>query len=683
MKEKHKIMRKIKKGRLAGLISVLTAILLCWTAGSYAASICPLNIPADPVTMKAEVNELKSCDVLPTLLPPDYAYFNATFSNVPIGYSIANGIYPGYCADLTGSILDNTVNGVSYQTKFWSSLDPNLPTLLKELTYTDENNNSITDTIPWDKINYVINKYPNESWLNLQPVIWSLVHGCNQQTSPPFFMCSPLMTAPYYFPFGTTNVTGSGPFGCPNSNPPVVDLSNVATIVNDANTNGSGFQPVSGQQVAMVIQPTLCTPAGICNRHLPIQVIFISVTCPNACIDIKKQISVDNGLTWYDADTVDDAPPVVPAPHGALYQLIVSNCGDVPLTEVVINDDKHGIINVGDGNLAVAGAVGASQTVTYEVATACDAEGAFENTATVSGKAYGTPITASNSAFLLCNKKQETHPSLSISKTCSGSCSSYTYTRRVKTSCNTGCSYTFSATVKNTGDETINNITCQDNPNVPLNYSFNNSNSSNPPSSLAPGDSFTVTGKTTSSADTLTCSGTGAVSSTPVSNSGSATCSLSNARPAIDVKKYVSTDGRNWSDANYPPGIMVPLCSDNTSCWSHTRKAVDNSTVHTSCSGNTGSYSNCGKVYFKFVAKNTGNTALTNISLTDSVYPLSNCTVPNTLNPYGSFSCVIGPISAEAGQHKDTATASGYYNGTKYQDTDNAFYYGYSRTTCR
>jgi hypothetical protein len=659
IEEKNRMMRKIKKGSWTGLICGITAILLCLTASTYASSVCSLNMPADPVTMTVDSNEIKSCDEMPNLLPPDYAYVNATFSNVPEGYSIANGIYPGYCADLTGSILDKSLYGVSYQAKFWSSLDPNLPTAL--------------NTIPWDKINYIINKYPDESWLNLQPVIWSLVHSCNQPANSPYFECPPLLSAPYYFPLGTTNP--NGPFGCPNSNPPLVDLNKIATFVSEANSFGANFVPTSGQKAAIVVEPTICTPSSICNRYLPFQILLIPVSCP--CINIKKEISVDDGANWHDANSMnDDPPPVVTAPHGALYRLVVSNCGEVDLTEVKINDQTLGISDYPVGNLAA----GASRILTSEaikelkVDIACSDAGEFENVATVSAKAYGTTIEASDSALLLCGPPQGTHPSLSIEKTCSGSCSSWTHTRRVKTSCTSGCFYNFSATVTNTGDETITNITCKDEPDVAL---------TGVQSSLVKGAFFTVTGKTTSPKDTLTCSGTG-VSGTPVSISGSADCTLSNAKPAIDVKKYVSTDRMNWSDANYPPGIMVPLCSENTYCgWSHTRKSVDNSTVHTSCSGGSGYTSNCGKVYFKFVTRNTGNTTLTNISLTDSVYSLGNCTVPSTLNAGASFTCVIGPMDAQAGQHKDTATASGYNNGTKYQDTDNAFYYGYSKSTCR
>ncbi len=569
-------MNKIKKGRLAGFIFGFIAIMLFLTSSSYACwetptcscptcpcpetPVCQLNIPADPVNMIVNVKEYKTCDELPAL--PLSGLFDATFSNVPDGYSIENGIYPGYCADLTGTILDNPLFGdIVYQVQFWSSLDPNLPVSLKEITFTDENSQVTNYTIPWDKINYVINTYPDESWLDLQPVIWALVHGCNPQTSQTLFDCAPLRPAPYYFPFGS--IYANVPYGCPDSNPPIVDKDKVNMIVSDANTNGAGFKPTYGQKVAVVVQLTGCTPSGVCDQHMPFQIVFIPVTCP-----------------------------------------------------------------------------------------------------------------------------EETHPSLSISKTCSGSCSStyksiynYWWIRNVKPSCYTGseCTYNFTATVTNNGDETIENITCKDDPDVPL---------TGVQSSLAPGESFTVTGTTKASSDTLTCTGKGAVSGISVSESGSAICTSTtstSAKPSIDVKKYVSTDGWNWSDANFPPGIMVPLCSDNTFSWFHmmsSKKSKKKSKVNTECYSGCGSYGNCGKVYFKFVAKNTGDTTLTNISLTDSEHSLRSCTIPNTLSPNSSFKCVIGPISAEEGQQKDTATVSGYYDGTRYEDTDDAFYYGYRKSTC-
>jgi len=47
-----------------------------------------------------------------------------------------------------------------------------------------------------------------------------------------------------------------------------------------------------------------------------------------------------------------------------------------------------------------------------------------------------------------------------------------------------------------------------------------------------------------------------------------------------------------------------------------------------------------------------------------------------------SFTCKIGPFPALEGQQRNTATASGYYSGTKYSDSDKAYYYG-KKTKCR
>lgn len=99
-------------------------------------------------------------------------------------------------------------------------------------------------------------------------------------------------------------------------------------------------------------------------------------------------------------------------------------------------------------------------------------------------------------------------PAIKVTKTCTDAAGA-------------GQPITFSATVTNTGGETLTGITCVDNPVTPL---------TGVPSTLVPGASATVTGSyipsTSPSTDTLTCSGTGAISGTTVSNSGSATCKI-------------------------------------------------------------------------------------------------------------------------------------------------------------
>lgn len=68
---------------------------------------------------------------------------------------------------------------------------------------------------------------------------------------------------------------------------------------------------------------------------------FAFVKCPPSqatpSIQLLKQISVDNGATWLDADTPATAPAVV-APSGALYRFIVTNNGQVNLINVTVSD---------------------------------------------------------------------------------------------------------------------------------------------------------------------------------------------------------------------------------------------------------------------------------------------------------------------------------------------------------
>jgi hypothetical protein len=53
------------------------------------------------------------------------------------------------------------------------------------------------------------------------------------------------------------------------------------------------------------------------------------------CVDLEKEVSVDGGQTWFDADLLGDAPVTGLA---AWYRLIVENCGEIPLTGVTLKD---------------------------------------------------------------------------------------------------------------------------------------------------------------------------------------------------------------------------------------------------------------------------------------------------------------------------------------------------------
>lgn len=236
-----------------------------------ASSSCEVNLPRDPVNMTATVNEYNKCKKLGNFI----SYIDATFSDVTGSYSVGNGIYPGFCADLQGSLLDNPHSGAQYQVQLLSSID-NPPLRL---------------TVPWDLINYVMNYTPNDSWLDKQAAIWSLVHGCGPEG--PLFDCPPLLVAPHYFPYGTWNA--SGPFGCPNSNPPVVDIRRVKEIVEEARNQGVEFTPGPGDLVAIIMDPLSCSGSDYCNDpdYQPMQITFITAQCCSGSIA---------DFVWYDKD---------------------------------------------------------------------------------------------------------------------------------------------------------------------------------------------------------------------------------------------------------------------------------------------------------------------------------------------------------------------------------------------
>ena len=131
----------------------------------------------------------------------------------------------------------------------------------------------------------------------------------------------------------------------------------------------------------------------------------------SCCIDLEKQISIDGGLTWQNADNcaVPDTPTVL-APGSAQYRLVVKNCSDVSsLTTVTINDPTLGIVNVPISDLAPAEVrtlTGADITQLAEQLV-CQSSGHFPNEARVDAicsDQAGTQLNAKDTACLICEE---------------------------------------------------------------------------------------------------------------------------------------------------------------------------------------------------------------------------------------------------------------------------------------
>lgn len=114
-------------------------------------------------------------------------------------------------------------------------------------------------------------------------------------------------------------------------------------------------------------------------------------------------------------------------------------------------------------------------------------------------------------------------------------------------------------------------------------------------------------------------------------------------RPAIDIEKYVMTDGATWADVDAAPGPQVIVGSN---------------------------------VSFRFVITNTGTVPLTALTLTDTTLATTTCVLPATLEPAASVECVVGPVPAVEGQHTNTATVTASFNGVSVTDSDTASYLG-------
>ena len=115
-------------------------------------------------------------------------------------------------------------------------------------------------------------------------------------------------------------------------------------------------------------------------------------------------------------------------------------------------------------------------------------------------------------------------------------------------------------------------------------------------------------------------------------------------QPAINMEKLVSVDNRvTWHDADAAPGPETLAGRD---------------------------------VYFRFVIVNVGNVPLNSVTLADNLYALGACpAIPNPLALGESYTCTIGPLPAQAGQHTNLATATGWYDKLMVQDDDPANYF--------
>lgn len=284
--------------------------------------------------------------------------------------------------------------------------------------------------------------------------------------------------------------------------------------------------------------------------------VLICTTAP--LIDIRKEISVDGGLTWLDANTGTDAP-VVTAPHGAAYRFIVTNTGTANLTSVLLNDATLAITDyvVGDLATGVSVTIGSGEIAAATVAERCAGPGEFTNVASISGQSVddGSLVTDSDPAVLVCAGQ----PQLTVRKEISvdgglnwGDANAIGDASTPIVTYPHGAEYRFIVT--NIGEVALQNVIVNDAELGITDYAV--------AGPLAAGDSVTIGAGDIAALSVATrCDASGAVTNVvTVSGDSMVTGETSSAsdtavmvcigEPAIQLLKQISLDGSNWIDAD-------------------------------------------------------------------------------------------------------------------------------------
>jgi hypothetical protein len=398
------------------------------------------------------------------------------------------------------------------------------------------------------------------------------------------------------------------------------------SAVTDSNGHAS-FTYVGNSPGTDTIQASFVNSQGV--TVVSNQVTKTWTPLPGPAIIVAKQISSDN-TTWIDADL----PPglIVTVGSNVYYRFNVTNIGNVPLSNVNLTDNTYTLSGASVPSLA------AGESFVYYYGPVSALLGLHTNTATASGQSDSAVYNDTDNANY--NGVPESIPSISVVKQISGDNTTWVDADLPPgISVVVGANVYYRFNITNTGNVALSNITLTDN-------TYNLSGALIPPS-LAPGASFVyylgpITAQ--SGQHTNIATATGIFNDVTYNDTNNANYNgVPISSPSIIVAKQISGDNTTWIDADVPPGLLVTIGTN---------------------------------VYYRFNITNTGNVALSNITLTDNTYNLSGVAVPPTLAPGASFIVYFGPITAQLCQHTNIATATGQFDNVTVSDTNNANYNG-------
>ena len=347
----------------------------------------------------------------------------------------------------------------------------------------------------------------------------------------------------------------------------------------------------------------------------------IFITIPNPDIDVEK---TTNGE---DADTAP-GPGIIQG-DALIWTYIVTNTGNVPLENVVLTDDKLGIINTSLSNGNGDDILDLGETWIYAVEGVAEC-GQYENNATVVGFFDVIPVFDDDPShyFGEC-------PDIDIEKATNG--------EDADTAPGPGIleseTVTWTYVVTNTGNVDLTNIQVNDNIIGSINNITDKGDGDN---TLAVGEVWTL------EATGLAECGQYENNATVTGDSGETTVDDSDMShyfgecPDIDIEKAT-----NGEDADTAPGPGIPEGESVT--WT-------------------------------YVVTNNGNVNLTNIQVADDILgAITNITDKgdgDDILSAGESWTLEATGLAECGQYENNATVTGDYEETTVEDSDMSHYFG-------
>jgi uncharacterized repeat protein (TIGR01451 family) len=351
----------------------------------------------------------------------------------------------------------------------------------------------------------------------------------------------------------------------------------------------------------------------------------VSDTDPSDYFGAAPALSIEKATNGQDADAAPG--PTIPVGSTVTWTYVVTNTGNVPLSNIAVTDDREGAITCPKSTLAA----GEQMTCTKNgTATA----GQYSNLGTASGSFNGTTVQDTDPSHYF-----GAAPALSMLKKTNGTDNNSAPGPTVVV----GSTVTWTYQVTNTGNVPLSNIAVTDDrlPNSAISCTG------------APGGSNVIPSLAVGAS--VTCQASGQAQAGQYANVGTATSGTTTASDpdhyfgatlSIDIEKAT-----NGHDADSAPGPTVQVGSAVT--WT-------------------------------YVVTNTGNVPLTNVTVTDD--QLLSSAISCTGEPGGSN--VIASLAAgashtctatgtaSAGQYSNLGTATGSYNGTTVTDTDPSHYFG-------